>query len=121
MKKFFFFAFIMFFVSNCDSQKEIKTISTKELKTLMAEEKIQLLDVRTPDEIGKGHIKSAIFINYFDDNFSETSTKLLDKNKLVYVVCRSGNRSTKACKILKEEGFEVVNVLGGYNQWKKEN
>jgi rhodanese-related sulfurtransferase len=34
---------------------------------------------------------------------------------------RSGNRSAKASKILDAGGFKVVNISGGYVQWKKEN
>ncbi|MGY0407164.1 MAG: rhodanese-like domain-containing protein, partial [Polaribacter sp.] len=44
-----------------------------------------------------------------------------DKDKLVYVYCRTGKRGCKACKILKKHGFDAVNILGGYAQWKKEN
>lgn len=110
-----------FFFINCNSQQEIKTISTIELKTLLAKENIQLLDVRSPKEIKNGFIKTAKFANYFDSDFYEQALGKLDKDKPVYLYCRSGNRSGKSAKILQEKGYEVVNVVGGYNQWKKEN
>ena len=110
-----------FFFVNCNSQEEIKSISTSELKVLMAKENIQLLDVRSPKEIKEGFIKKAKFANYFDADFYDKASNQLDKNKPVYLYCRSGNRSGKSAKILQEKGFEVYNVLGGYNQWKKEN
>ena len=110
----------LFFV-NCNSQEEIKTISTVELKELLAKDKIQLLDVRSLKEIEAGFIKTAKFANYFDDDFFEKASQQLDKAKTVYLYCRSGNRSGKSAKILQEKGFKVYNVLGGYNQWKKEN
>ena len=110
-----------FFFINCSAQEEIKSISTKELKVLLEKEKVQLMDVRSPKEIKEGAIETALFANYFDANFYETATKQLDKSKPVYLYCRSGNRSGKASKILKEKGFKVVNVLGGYMQWQKEN
>ncbi|MDB4241958.1 rhodanese-like domain-containing protein [Polaribacter sp.] len=34
--------------------------------------------------------------------------------------CRSGNRSGKSAIILKEKGFEVYNVLGGYKMWSEQ-
>jgi rhodanese-related sulfurtransferase len=105
---------------NCNAQENEKAITTKELKTLLSKEKIQLVDVRTPKETKQGAIEKAIFVNYFDDDFTEKIIKKLDKEKPVYLYCRSGNRSGKACKILQEKGFEVYNVLGGFNQWKKE-
>jgi rhodanese-related sulfurtransferase len=110
-----------FFVVNCSSQEEIKAISTKELKVLLAKENVQLLDVRNPKEIAEGAINTAIFANYFDEDFYNMAAKQLDKSKPVYLYCRSGNRSGKSAKILKEKGFDVYNVLGGYNQWEKEN
>ncbi len=106
---------------SCNSQEDIKTITTAQLKVLLKKENIQLMDVRTPKERKLGAIQTAIFTNYFDADFLRKATKKLDKNKTVYLVCRSGNRSGKACKLLKKEGYDVVNVLGGFNQWKKEN
>lgn len=110
----------LFFIS-CANAQEIKTISTIEIKELLSKDKIQLVDVRTPVELRYGYIESALFINYFDYNFTEKAIQKLDKNKPVYLYCRTGNRSGKATKMLQEKGFEVYNVLGGYNQWKKEN
>ncbi|WP_405609582.1 rhodanese-like domain-containing protein [Polaribacter sp. Asnod1-A03] len=110
-----------FFFINCNAQETVKTISTKELKVLLSKEKIQLLDVRTPIETKLGAIDSALFINYFNNDFTEQAVNKLDKEKPIYVYCRSGKRSAKATKLLKEKGFDVYDVLGGYNQWKKEN
>lgn len=110
-----------FFFVNCNSQEEIKSISTSDLKVLLAKENIQLLDVRSPKEINEGFIKTAKFANYFDADFYEKASSQLDKNKPVYLYCRSGNRSGKSAKILQEKGYEAYNVLGGFNQWKKEN
>ena len=114
--------FIMiFFCVNCNSQVALKSITTKELKVLLSKENIQLMDVRTPEEIKEGTIQTAFFANYFDVDFEKVATAQLNKSKPVYLYCRSGNRSGKACKILKEKGFEVINVLGGYLQWDLEN
>ena len=113
--------FIMiFFCVNCNSQVALKAITTKELKVLLSQENIQLMDVRTPEEIKEGAIQTAFFVNYFDVDFENVATAKLNKSKPVYLYCRSGNRSGKACKILKEKGFEVINVLGGYKQWNME-
>ena len=110
-----------FFFISCSSQEEIKSISTKELKVLLAKQKIQLIDVRSPEEIKEGAIKTALFANYYEVDFYEKASQQLDKNKPVYLYCRSGNRSKKAATVLDAKGFKVVNVLGGYMQWEKEN
>ena len=121
MKNVLCFFLMSFFFINCSSQAEIKSISTGKLKILLAEEKVQLMDVRSPEEIKKGVIKTALFANYFDADFYEKAAQQLDKNKPVYLYCRSGNRSGKASEILEAKGFNVVNVLGGYMKWQKEN
>jgi rhodanese-related sulfurtransferase len=58
---------------------------------------------------------------FFDSDFVVKAVEKLDKNKPVYLYCRTGNRSGKATKLLQEKGFKVYNVLGGYNKWKQEN
>jgi len=121
MRKLMSLFFLTFLLFNCSSQEDLKSISTKDLKVLLEKENIQLLDVRTPKEVKEGFITSAKFVNLFDADFLKKALKKLDKNKPVYVYCRSGRRSVKASKILQENGFEIYDVLGGYNQWKKEN
>jgi rhodanese-related sulfurtransferase len=114
------FLISLFFV-NCSGQEEIKSISTKELKVLLADKNIQLMDVRSPKEIKAGAIKTAFFANYFEEDFYKKAAKQLDKSKPVYLYCRTGNRSGKSAKILQKKGFDVYNVFGGYKQWEKEN
>lgn len=121
MKNILYIFVLSFFFINCDKKQEIKTITTSELKTLLSEEKVQLLDVRTQKEVKEGFIQTAVCANYFDADFYTKATTQLDKSKPVYLYCRSGNRSGKASIILQEKGYEVINVLGGYNQWKQEN
>ena len=120
MKKIFVLLF-SFVLMNCNAQENEKTLTTKELKELLSKEQIQLVDVRTPKEVKQGAIENAMYVNFFDTDFTEKIIQKLDKEKPVYLYCRSGNRSGKACKILQEKGYEVYNVLGGFNQWKKEN
>jgi rhodanese-related sulfurtransferase len=121
MKPVLCFLLMSVFFINCDKKQHVETITTLELKELLATKDIQLMDVRTPEEISEGFIKTAVFANYFDDDFKMKASNQLDKSKSVYLYCRSGNRSEKAGVILKEVGFNVIHVLGGFNQWKKEN
>ncbi|MCQ9209119.1 rhodanese-like domain-containing protein [Granulicatella seriolae] len=75
-------------------------------------DKINLLDVRTPDEYRLGHIAKAknVPLNMLD-GYKGSSTEEL------YVICQSGMRSKKAAKILQKKGYNVVNVRGGMSQW----
>lgn len=110
----------LFFIT-CGKSQDIKTITSTELKQLLSTKKIQLLDVRTPEEVSEGFIKSAKFANLFDANFYQKASAQLDKSKPVYVYCRTSNRSSAAAAILKEKGFNVYFLEGGYTQWKSKN
>jgi rhodanese-related sulfurtransferase len=111
---------------SCNSQEKKQTsfidVNVAEFQQLISKEEVQLVDVRTPEEFKAGHIKDAKLINFFDADFKEQSTTLLDKNKPVYLYCRSGARSVKSAKIYKEAGFtKVYNLLGGFNAWSAKN
>ncbi len=117
--KLFSVLLIMLFVGCQQNIEGITNITVVELQTEIGKNKnIQILDVRTPSEWQAGAIKGAIKVNVFDKNFNTEVDKVLNKDKAVYVYCRSGRRSLKASKILAEKGYEVYNVLGGYKAWK---
>ena len=82
-----------------------------------AGEKLQLLDVRAPDEWKGGHIPNArhIFLGELREHLGD-----LDKSKPTAVYCDSGYRASIATSILKQEGFGCVsNVPGSWQAWKK--
>ncbi len=81
---------------------------------------VQLVDVRTPKEYNQGFIKNAKNIDYFSDDF-KTQFEGFNKEQPIYLYCRSGGRSGKASKILKELDFkEVYDLKGGYLAWSKQ-
>ncbi|GAB4018855.1 MAG: hypothetical protein Fur0010_20280 [Bdellovibrio sp.] len=69
----------------------------------------QMIDVRTPEEFHSGHNKNSINIPL--DQLLKNLDKI-DKKRPVLLVCRSGNRSGMAQKILKENGFSNVHNAG---------
>lgn len=95
--------------------------TTDEFKAATEQDNIQLIDVRTPKEYAEGHLKNAENINFYDDDFMQQMEKL-DKEKPVYIYCRSGGRSGKAAKQLADEGFtEIYDLDGGILEWNKKN
>ncbi|MEO9894039.1 rhodanese-like domain-containing protein [Aurantibacter sp.] len=79
---------------------------------------VQLVDVRTASEYGGGHIKNANNIDFFNPSNFESSFNKFDKQKPIYLYCRSGARSRKAAKKLINLGFsKVYDLKGGYMQW----
>lgn len=110
--------FGLFLFLACKPQnKEIPNITVEELQTKL-DTNIQLVDVRTPSEWKRGTINGALKINVVSSNFEQKSEELLNKSKPVYLYCRTGGRSLRAAEILKNKGFEVYNIEGGYNEWK---
>lgn len=71
-----------------------------------------VLDVRTPREYEAGHLENAVLIDFNAPGFLN-QINTLDKEKTYLLYCRSGNRSGKALKIMKNEGFERVYHLEG--------
>lgn len=78
----------------------------------------QLLDVRTPEEYAAGKINGARNCDVFDPNFLGNAVQGLDKALPVFVYCRSGGRSSSAGAMLSAQGYEVVNLIGGYTAWE---
>lgn len=78
-----------------------------------------ILDVRTLDEYQEGHIKNAKLLPL--QNIPQDIDKVLkDKNQLILIYCRSGNRSKQAAVKLVEAGFKNVKEFGGIIEWKYE-
>lgn len=94
---------------------EIGQMTVHEIKR--AGKKLQLLDVRAPDEWKGGHIPNArhVFLGELREHLGK-----LDKTKPTAVYCDSGYRASIASSILKQEGFSCVcNVPGSWQAWKK--
>ncbi len=97
-------------------QKTISLIQPNDLDKV--DSSVQLVDVRTPQEYGQGHIKHAKNINFFDANFVDQMSKL-NKDEAVYVYCKSGGRSGRAAQKLKAAGFKkVYDLKGGFMNWQ---
>lgn len=95
----------------------IKVLPVETYKEAINSGKEQLVDVRTPKEFKAGHIKKSKNIDFFDPSF-ETQFEKLDKQKPLYIYCRSGNRSRKAANKLVAMGFtEIYDLKGGYLNW----
>ena len=93
----------------------IKVLPVKDFIEGMKNKNAQLVDVRTPNEFRQGHYKNAENIDFFDRINFDKKLEKLDKNRPVYLYCRSGMRSNKAAKKLAQMGFqEIYDLSGGY-------
>lgn len=97
--------------------QEVSVITPAEYQKEIKDNKVQLIDIRTPEEYKEGHIKGARNIDFFSDDFMR-EFETLDKTRPVYIYCRSGNRSSKASVRLSEAGFsEIIDLKGGWKAW----
>ena len=95
-------------------------VSVQEMKKALDNPKlnIKVVDVRDPDEYQIAHIEGVpqIPLGSLPQRFTE-----LDPNQQIYLHCKSGVRSMKALKFLREQGFKYVkSVKGGINAWSDE-
>ena len=121
--------YIMIFVSiimimgltGCEKKDMSYTqISMEEAVDMMAkEENYIILDVRTTEEFAEKHIPNAINIPN-ETIGSEELAELPDKNQLILVYCRSGNRSKQASEKLVALGYTNIYEFGGINDWTGE-
>mgnify|MGYP003504229515 CR=1 FL=1 len=75
-----------------------------------------ILDVRTPEEFAERHIPGAI--NIPNETIStEEIPELPNKDQLIMVYCRSGNRSKQASEKLATLGYTNIVEFGGINDW----
>ena len=122
MKKICLALFILILSSSCIFSKGegYKRISMDEAKTLMEkEEGYILLDVRTKGEYESGYIPGAINIPLSDID-EKIISFLPNKSQMIFVYCRSGNRSREASDKLSKLGYSNVLEIGGINAWKGE-
>lgn len=110
-------------LSGCATQSAEKTyrqITMEEAITMMAEETgYIILDVRTAQEYSEKHIPDAINIPN-ETIGTEDIPELPDKEQLILVYCRSGNRSKQASEKLVKLGYTNIVEFGGINDWTGE-
>ena len=110
-------------LAGCSAPKETasyRQISMDEAITMMEEESgYIILDVRTPEEFADKHIPGAVNIPN-ETIATEEIPELPDKDQLILVYCRSGNRSKQASEKLADMGYTNIVEFGGINSWPGE-
>ena len=89
-------------------------IEVLELKKMLKNNEVVLLDVREPYEVEICNVKGSLFIpmNEIPQNIEQ-----LDKEKRYAVMCHSGVRSLFVSNYLNSLGYGTLNVIGGIDRW----
>ncbi len=95
----------------------MKTITIEELEALKDAEKT-IVDIRPQDQYMRGTFPGAVSLpaSRLEEQYEEEMAKL-DKTHPVYVMCHTGEKSQDWVRRLTEDGFDAVNVDGGYRAW----
>ncbi len=91
----------------------ISEVTVDDLETAL-QSGVQLVDVREADEYEAGHVPGAVLVPL------TTVPSALDRfaaDEPIYVICKTGGRSYRACEFLADQGLAVVNVEGGTMAW----
>ena len=103
-----------------DNKKTYRQVSPEEAAAMMEEETDYIiLDVRTQEEYEASHIPGAICIPN-ETIGTDDIPELPDKDQLILVYCRSGNRSKQASEKLAKQGYTNIVEFGGINSWTGE-
>ena len=89
------------------------SISAIDLKGLIG--RVKIIDIRDNYLYRLGWIPTATNV---PNNFLITNpTNYLDKETTYYIYCTCGITSAKTCSVLSSQGYKVINVTGGYNDY----
>ena len=114
-------------LTGCGSEKErddtasYQQITAEEAKSMMEEQPdAVILDVREQDEYDAGHIPGAVLLTVGTINEETAASVIPEKDTVVLVYCRSGNRSKAAAGELAQLGYTQVYEFGGIQDWPYE-
>ena len=76
---------------------------------------LNLIDIRSIEKYNNGHIMNAINIPV--NKLLISPERYLRRGEKYYIYCQKGIQSRKLCLLLTNNGYSVVNIMGGYEAW----
>jgi hydroxyacylglutathione hydrolase len=98
--------------------EQVTQLNPSQLDDMLRQERVQVVDVRAPDEWSRGHLPAAIHIP-----LAELPERVgeLDTSAPIVLHCKGGGRSSIATSFLQSKGItSVSNLAGGYDGWVAE-
>ena len=120
--------FLIVSLAGCSSREDddkntvsYQQITAEEAKSMMEEQPdAVILDVREQDEYDAGHIPGAMLLTVGTINEETAASVIPEKDTVVLVYCRSGNRSKTASQALADLGYTQIYEFGGIKDWPYE-
>lgn len=98
----------------------VREVGTLEATQLINHQDAVVLDVREDSEFYAGHVPHSVHVPL--GQLAKHAELEKYKNRPVIAICRSGMRSSRACGVLRKNGFEqVYNLAGGITAWERAN
>ena len=111
---------LVLLLTACAQAASYEQITQEEAKQIMdTTNGYILLDTRTQEEYDHSHIPGALLIPH-TEIAQRAEAELPDKDQVILVYCRSGNRSKQASEVLAELGYTNVKEFGGIHTWPYE-
>ena len=111
---------LVLLLTACAQAASYEQITQEEAKQIMdTTNGYILLDTRTREEYDQSHIPGALLIPH-TEIAERAEEELPDKDQVILVYCRSGNRSKQASAVLAELGYTNVKEFGGIHTWPYE-
>jgi len=103
---------------NMNTKTSYKQIDHTTAKDMMDDvEDVIILDVREQSEYDIGHIPGAVLLPVGTIDAASAAQVIPEKDSVVLVYCRSGNRSKKAAQALADLGYTQIYEFGGIMDW----
>lgn len=88
----------------------LKNISVKNLDLSK-----NIIDIRSKEKYNTSHIPNSKKVDMYE--LLLNLNKYLSNKEIYYIYCQYGKTSVKICIALSKKGYNVVNIIGGYESW----
>lgn len=123
MKRILSFLFCLLMLTGCGGNSadgSYEQITQEAAKEMMDTQDVIILDVREQEEYDSGHISGAVLLPVGTIDKDTAAGVIPEKDSILLVYCRSGNRSRTAASTLAELGYTNIYEFGGINTWPYE-
>jgi len=105
---------------DAQAMRNVPRITIDEVKALMAQDRVILVDVRDPQSFADGHMPGALNVPF--DHIPNYVDAWKKDTRLLVTYCACTNETTAARAVVDMNAFGITNakaLLGGWNEWVK--
>lgn len=90
-------------------------VSSISIEELISKSVKNIIDIRSLEKYNDNHIIGAKHIPF--EKLIIDPKKYLNYTETYYIYCQKRTKSVSLCMYLQKQGFKVVNIKGGYEEW----